>query len=313
MYKLPLGQTGVNVSAICLGILQFGSRLGKAESFQLLDRYVNAGGSFFDTANSYNRWMDGYVGGESEIILGQWMHERKNRSEMFIATKVGFEYQDVDRCLRAEVIIAECDKSLRRLQTDVIDLYYAHTDDRNTPVEETMEAFDRLVKAGKVHYVGASNLTSWRLEQARWTSKVNGWTLYCCAQQRYSYLRAKPGAIFDAQVMVDNDMLDYTRTTGISLLAFSPLLNGAYSRCDRPFRDQYLGPDTGARLQTLYNIADETGATANQVVLALMLQHNPPVIPIIGVSSGAQMDENLGSLDVQLSPTQMARLNIAGA
>jgi aryl-alcohol dehydrogenase-like predicted oxidoreductase len=312
MYKLPLGLTGEMVSAICLGILPFGSRLDKKESFNLLDRYVYAGGNFFDTANSYNRWMDGFVGGESETILGQWMHQRKNRRKMFVATKVGFEYQDVDRCLHADIVIAECEKSLKRMQTDVIDLFYAHTDDRTTPVEETMEAFNHLVKTGKVRYVGASNLSTWRLEQARWICKLNGWTPYCCAQQRYSYLRAKPGAYFDAQVMVDDDMLDYARTTGITLLAFSPLLNGAYARSDRPFSDQYLGPDTCARLQVLYNLADEAGVTPNQVVLAWMLHHQSPVIPIMGVSSEAQIEENLGALEVKLSPEQVARLHSAG-
>ena len=141
---------------------------------------------------------------------------------------------------------------------------------------------------------------------------MNGWTSYCCAQQRYSYLRAKTGAYFDAQVMVDDDMLDYARTTGISLLAFSPLLNGAYTRSDRAFRDQYLGPDTCARLQVLYTVAEEVGATANQVVLAWMLHHNPPVIPIIAVSNDTQMDENLAALELKLNAKQMARLDQAG-
>ena len=176
-----------------------------------------------------------------------------------------------------------------------------------------MQAFDRLVQAGKVRYVGASNFTAWRLEQARALSQMNGWTQYCCAQQRYSYLRAKPGAYFDAQVMVDADMLDYARTTGISLLAFSPLLNGAYTRTDRQFREQYLGPDTDARLKMLYSISEEVEATANQVVLAWMLHHDPPVFPIIAVSDDTQLDENLGALDVTLSMEQMARLNNAGA
>lgn len=313
MKTYPLGQSGKNVSAICMGILHYGSRLNKADSYHLMDRYVDAGGCFFDSANTYNRWMPGFVGGESESILGQWMRDRKNRSRIFVATKVGFEYQDVERGLGADTIIAECEKSLKRLQTDVIDLYYSHTDDRSTRVGETMEVFDRLVQAGKVRTIGASNFVAWRLEQARALCQMNGWASYCCAQQRYSYLRAKPGAYFDAQVMVDDDMLDYASTTGISLLAFSPLLNGAYTRKDRKFRDQYLGPDTDARLKILYTVAGEVGATANQVVLAWLLQHNPPVFPVMAVSNAMQLDENLGALDVTLSEVQMARLNGAGA
>ena len=313
MKTLPLGQTGTNVSAICMGILHYGSRLNKTESFHLLDSYVDAGGCFFDTANTYNRWMDGCVGGESETLLGQWMRERKNRDRMFVGTKVGFEYQDVERSLRANVIISECEKSLKRLQTDCIDLYYSHTDDRTTRVGETMEAFHRLVASGKVRHIGASNFAAWRLEQARALSHMNGWAPYCCAQQRYSYLRAKPGAYFDAQVMADDNMLDYARTTCIGLLAFSPLLGGAYSRDDREFRSQYLGPDTDARLQTLYSTAEDLDVTPNQVVLAWMLHHDPPVIPVMAVSNDAQLDENLGALNVKLTEEQMQLLDNAGA
>lgn len=308
---LQLGNTGLEVSALCLGVLYFGNRIGKEMSYRLMDRYVDAGGSFFDTANIYSFWLSGFQGGESETVLGQWMRDRKNRSRMFIASKVGFAYQDVEKGLRADQIQRECEKSLQRLQTDVMDLYYAHVDDRDTPLEETLEAFDRLIKAGKVRALGASNFVAWRLEKARMLSRQHGWAEYCCIQQRYSYLRPKPGATFGAQVSANDDLLDCVQSEGVRLLAYSPLLNGAYTRADRDFPEQYLGPDTDARLATLRAVAEEMGVTANQVVLAWMMQSAPPVIPLMAASTDEQIDENLGALDLSLSEAQMTRLNHA--
>ena len=313
MITAPLGDTGVGVSAFCLGTMHFGSQTAGETSCRLLDRYVEAGGSFLDTANIYARWVPGYVGGESETLLGKWMRERKNRSQMFIATKVGFQYLDVERGLRARQIEAECEKSLKRLGVDAIDLYYAHVDDRNTPMEETLEAFDRLVSAGKVRFIGASNFAAWRLEEARWVSRTHGWAEYCCIQQRYSYVRPKPGASFDPQVAANDDLLDYCRVRGITMLAYSPLLGGAYTRADRSLSEQYLGPDTDARLTALRAVAEETGATLNQVVYAWMLQSEPPVIPLMAASTTRQMEENLGALGIELDAGQMTRLNSAAA
>ena len=311
MKTIHLGKTGVEVSALCMGVMYFGNRIGKEMSYHLMDRYVDAGGSFFDTANIYSFWISGFQGGESETVLGQWMRDRKNRSQLFIASKMGFAYQNVERGLRADQIQTECEKSLQRLQTDVIDLYYAHVDDRDTPLEETMEAFDRLIKAGKVRYIGASNFLAWRLEKTRMVSRANGWAEYCCIQQRYSYLRPKPGAAFGAQVCVNEDLLDYVQSESIRLLAYSPLLNGAYTRADRDFPEQYLGPDTDTRLATLRAVAEEMDATANQIVYAWMMQSDPPVIPLMAASTDEQIAENLGAVEVKLSDAQMSRLNSA--
>ena len=313
MKTISLGKTGVEVSAFCLGAMYFGSRTDKETSYQILDQYVEAGGTFLDTANIYARWVPGYVGGESETLLGEWMRERKNRAQMFIASKVGFDYPGVERGLRAQQVVAECEKSLERLGIDTIDLYYAHRDDRNTPMEETLEAYDRLIEAGKVRFIGASNFLAWRLEEAHWVSQTHGWAEYCCVQQRYSYIRPKPGASFDPQTAANDDLLDYCRTRGMRLLAYSPLLGGAYTRADRAFADQYLGPDTDARVEALRAVAEETGATANQIVLAWMVQSDPSVIPLVGASTVEQLQEDLGAQDVKLSTEQMARLNDASA
>lgn len=274
-----------------------------------MDRYVEVGGRFFDTANLYACWLPGFQGGESETVLGQWMRDRDNRSELFIASKLGFAYQDVKNGLSAHQIQTECEKSLKRLQTDVIDLYFAHGDDRNTPLEETMEAFDRLIKAGKVRFIGASNYMSWRLEKARMVSRLHGWAEHCCIQQRYTYLRPKPGVSFNEQICVNEDMLDYVRSENITLLAYSALLNGALTRRDRELPCQYIGPDSSTRIAVLRAVAKEVKATVNQIVFAWMMQSDPPVIPLMAVSTDKQFDENIGALKMKLSDAQMHLLN----
>ncbi|HUX37708.1 MAG TPA: aldo/keto reductase, partial [Rectinemataceae bacterium] len=141
MNTLPLGNTGVEVSQLCLGTMFFGTSTDRESSFRLLDQYLESGGGFLDTANIYARWVPGFEGGESESLLGRWMRERRNRSRLFVATKVGFEMPGVDRGLRSDQIQKECEKSLGRLGLETIDLYYAHVDDPNTPLDETLEAF----------------------------------------------------------------------------------------------------------------------------------------------------------------------------
>jgi aryl-alcohol dehydrogenase-like predicted oxidoreductase len=243
------------------------------------------------------------------------MKARQNRDKLFIASKVGFEMPGVQRGLRAAQIEAECDKSLRRMGIETIDLYYAHVDDRVTSLEETMAAFDRLVQAGKVRFIGASNYLAWRLEQSHWISETNGWAEFCCVQQRYTYLRPKHGASFGAQVAANTDLIDYGRTNQdrFRLLAYSVLLGGAYTRADRPLPDQYAGPDSDARLAALRDVAAELDATRNQIVLAWMLHSDPVVIPLIAASQPEQLQENIDALNIKLSADQMARLDSASA
>lgn len=309
MKTRQLGQTGVEVSALCLGAMYFGTRNDEQTSYQLLDQYAAAGGTFIDTANIYAHWIPDGQGGESEALLGRWMKERGNRSRLFLAGKVGFQYPGVDRGLKPEQIEAECNKSLKRLGVDTIDLYYAHVDDRNTPLEETLEAFNRLVQAGKVRFIGASNYLAWRLEKANWISRTNNWAKFCCIQQRYTYLRVKPGASTDPQVVANDDLLDYCRSEGLTQLAYSVLLGGAYTRSDRPLDAVYRGPDSDARIAALNAVAGETGATLNQVVLAWMMQSDPSVLPLIAAGTPAQLQENIDALQVTLSAGQMAQLN----
>jgi aryl-alcohol dehydrogenase-like predicted oxidoreductase len=312
MHTQPLGHTGVEVSSLCLGAMYLGTRTNRATSQRILDAYVDAGGSFIDTANIYAHWITGYKGGESETLLGEWMKARGNRDRLFIASKVGFEYPGVERRLTAPLIEAECNKSLKRLGVDTIDLYYAHVDDRQTPLEETLAAFDRLVRAGKVRFVGASNYVAWRLEQAHWISQTNHWTPFCCIQQHYTYLRLRPGTNVAPQAMANDDLLDYCRSSSMTLLAYSVLQGGAYTRPDRSFADKFSSPDNDQRLEALRAVAQECGASVNQVLLRWMLQSTPRVLPLIAASDEAQLHDNLGALELVLSEEQMQRLDSAG-
>lgn len=312
MRTLKLGKTGVEVSTLCLGAMFFGTRTGPQASYRVLDAYSEAGGTFIDTANIYAHWVEGYQGGESETLLGEWMRARGNRSGLFLASKVGFEYPGVERRLTAALIAQECEKTLRRMGIETLDLYYGHVDDRMTPLDETLEAFDKLVRAGKVRFVGASNYRAWRLEQAGWMSRTNGWAEFCCVQQRYTYLPMRPGTSNGAQVEANTDLLDYCASSGTTLLAYSVALAGAYSRGDRPLPPEYVSPDNQKRLDTLRAVAGETSATVNQVILAWMLQSTPTILPLIAASDEAQLRENLGALELTLNAEQMNRLNTAG-
>ena len=309
MKKISLGPTRETVSALCLGTMYFGTATDGPLSYRLLDQYAEAGGSFLDTANVYARWVDGCVGGESETLLGRWMQERHNRSSMFIATKVGFEMPGVPRGLTPELIERECDKSLRRLGVETIDLYYAHVDDRTTSLEETMTAFARLVKKGKVRYLGASNYLAWRLEETRETCRAFSLPEFVAIQQRHSYLSPDPRRWTGPQVPSNNDLLDYCRNRKLTLLAYSPLLGGAYTRSDRTLPEAYVNETNHARLEILRSLAREKGATANQLVLAWMLASNPMALPLVAASSGAQLAENLGALAIPLTADDLGRLN----
>ena len=309
MEKVPLGHTGEMVSQLCLGAMHLGSRTDEKNSYAVLADYVEAGGSFIDTANMYFHLFPGCVGGESETLIGRWMKERGDRKDIFIASKVGFEYPGTAsssgaiRGVSPSQIAEECNKTLKRLQVETLDLYYAHYDDRRTPMEDVLEAMNKLVEVGKVRYVGASNHLAWRLMEAKCLCRTHGWAEYCCVQQRYTYIRKKPGTNFDPQIVVNDDLLDFCRVTGTTLLAYSPFIKGAYVR--NVFPEQYLGPDTDKRLAALGKVAHERSATLHQIILAWMMHSDPVCIPLVAASTSAQMQENLGALDIQLAQSEM--------
>jgi aryl-alcohol dehydrogenase-like predicted oxidoreductase len=312
MRKLKLGSSDVEVSALCFGTDLIGSKIDRETSFRLLDLFQENGGTFVDTGNFYAAWLPGCKGGESETTIGLWMKERGNRHDMAIASKIGFDYPGCQGGLSAAEVERECEKSLQRLGTDRLDLYYAHRDDPQTPLEETMEAFDRLIRAGKVRAIGASNLRAWRIAEANAVAGAHGWARYSAVEQRHTYLRPRHGADFGPQVSINEDLKGYCGARDITLIAYSALLQGAYTRQDRPVPAQYAGVDADARLEALRGVAEETGATLNQVVIAWMRQGDPPVLPIITGSQPGQVTENIGALGVTLSKDQIRRLNTAG-
>ena len=312
MDKVKLGGTEVEVSALCYGTDLIGSRVGETQSYRLLDVFADNGGTFIDTGNFYASWYPGCVGGESESTIGRWMAARGNRARMAISTKLGFDYPGCKGGLSASEIESECNKSLKRLQTDYIDVYYAHRDDFDTPLEETMEAFHRLITAGKVRVLGASNLWIWRVAEANMVAALRGLTPYSVVEQRYTYFRPRHGADFGPQICISEDMKRFCDHHGMSLIAYSILLQGAYSRDDRPVPAQFAGPEADERMQALQSVASETGATVNQVIIAWMRQSDPPALPIIGGSKQEQVLENLGALEVVLSEDQMEHLTRAG-
>ncbi len=327
MKQMPLGKTGLSVSVLALGCMYLGTRTDAETSTQLLDQYFEAGGRFLDTSNNYPFWITGTTGGESERFLGQWMKARGHRDQIFLATKVGARplrngagFADSEG-LSAAVIERAVDDSLRRLNTDVIDLYYAHIDHRATPLEETLGAFDRIVKAGKVRQIGCSNFTAWRVAEARSISRTLKLAEYVCVQQNHTYLRPRPSVTYAVdhatpawgiEVRVDAELRDYCEThDDFSIIAYTPLLTGAYA--GKPLPSEYVGADTDARLKALAQVAAEVGATPNQVVLAWLMQDTPQSIPLFGASTTAQLQESLGALEVHLTDAQMATLNKAGA
>lgn len=319
MKTVQLGKSGVHISAICLGTMLFGSQIDATMSFAILDAYKSLGGKFLDTANIYAGWIDGFHGGESETLIGEWIQSRKCRDEMFIATKVGGilhhgneQLHDHQPRLTAKQIITECEQSLKRLHCDVIDLYYAHVDDHLTPLDETLQAFHNLIKDGKVRYIGASNITAWRLAKANLLGELHKLTQYVCVQQKYTYLHPAIGANFEPQIIVNNELLDYCNANTISLLAYSPLIGGIYGNQDThriasDFQTLHLESQLGA----IRKIALDHEATPNQIVLAWMCQHENTIIPVIGVDTVVQLEENVQSLHVELSSAEVNHLDSA--
>ena len=312
MKQVKLGKTDLSVSILCLGAMRFGARDSKELSVQQMDYFLEQGGNFIDTANIYAHWYEGGVGGDAELMIGEWLKARGSRKDVVIASKVGFAYQDVEIGTSAKQIEEECEKSLKRMGIETIDLYYSHNDDRNTPLEESLEAYYQLIRKGKVRHIGASNFLAWRLAKANAIAANNGWEEYCCIQQRYTYLRPRVGTSFGLQVAVNHDLEDYCRNEPVTLLAYSPLLGGAYVRDDREINPNYLGPDGKARLLTLHQVAKETGWTVNQVVLVWLLQHSPFTLPLVSAGTMEQLKENLSAAELTLSPEQLQRLDNAG-
>lgn len=322
---LDNGHTAFEVSTLCLGTMFMGTRTSDETSFAILDRFVEAGGTFLDTANNYNAWVGGH-GRDSEDVLGRWLAARGNRDELRIATKLGAGKKDPNlplsttpptnyQGLGSSTIHHEAHESLRHLGIDHIDLLYGHVDDRETPLEETVEAFGKLVSDGIVGMPGISNVALWRVVEARETAARLGVAPYGAVQQCHSYVYPRPQPI--RTNWASPELLDYARSTGtpdrpgLTVMAYSPLHQGVFARDDKPFYDGSDHAGSYERIRTLRAVAAEIGATPNQVALAWLLGGEVPVVPVFGASSVAQLDEALGAVDLVLDEETRARLDNA--
>lgn len=317
------GDQAIEVSTLALGTMFMGTRTDEETSFAILDRFVEAGGTFLDTANNYNAWVGGY-GRDSEDVVGRWLASRGTRDEVRIATKLGAAKKDPNlplsttpptnyQGLAAETVDREAHESLRHLGVDTIDVLYGHVDDRDTAIAETVAAFGKLQAEGVVGLTGISNVSLWRVVEAREEALRQGVAPYSLVQQNYTYAYPTPDP--DRINWASYELLDYARSTGapdrpsLTVVAYSPILQGAYVRPDKPLWDGFDHPTTRERVRVLHEVAAEIGATPNQVVLAWLLGGDTPVIPLIGASTVEQLDELLGAVDLELGDDVRARLD----
>ncbi|MCX4906006.1 aldo/keto reductase [Streptomyces sp. NBC_00878] len=317
-------ETRREVSVLSLGAMLFGTVTDEATSFAILDRFVEAGGTFIDTSDNYAFWANGTQGGESEALLGRWRRSRGIGDEIVIATKLGARplapgtsYLDNPEGLSAKAIREAAEGSRERLGVAKLDLLYAHIEDTAVSLRETVEGFAELVAEGTVGLLGASNHWTWRLERARNLAAAAGLPGYEVLQYQHSYLRKR--ADLPSRLSPDGDqgvtgghLLSYLRADpSLTLVAYTPLLSGRYVREDKPLGPEFDHAGTPARLAALRSVAEETGATVNQVVLSWLIGGEIPAIPLVGCSSLAQLNENLAAVDLELTAEQRARLDAA--
>lgn len=316
---------GRRVSALCLGAMKFGSQTDERTSYALLDRFTEAGGTFIDTADNYQFWVEGFHGHESETLLGRWRADRGVGDEVVIATKLGAMPAvpgaglEAAEGLSARVVREAAARSRERLGTDRLDVLYAHIEDRSVPLEETLGAFAELIAEGGVERFGLSNHRTRRLERARALSRAHGWPRHEVLQYRYSYLQPRTDIPLEAagHVHATPELFDHVRAEAAEgrapvLVAYTTLLGGFYARPRMELEAAYDHPGTPRRLAVLDEVAHEVGATRNQVVLAWLMGGDPPIVPLVGVSSLDQLEEALRACDLVLEPEQRRRLDAAG-
>ena len=303
--RIRLPKTTLDVSPVCLGGNVFGWSANKDESFAVLDAFVAAGGNFIDTADVYSEWVDGHAGGESETIIGEWMQARGNRTEIIVATKVA-KLSTRPGLSRAN-ILAAVEDSLRRLQTDYIDLYYAHEDDQTVDLAETLGAFDELVKAGKVRNLGASNYSGARLLEAARVSKENGFAEYGVLQNLYNLVEREP---------FESDAAPALAELGISGVPFYGVavgfLTGKYQpgvavdsvRAEGAKR--YFTDENWATLAKVTKLAEDIGVSMSAIALAWLCAQPSVGVPIASARTLEQLEALMQP--VELTAEQVAYL-----
>ena len=288
--RIPIPKTELSVYPLCLGGNVFGWSADEAQSHDVLDAYTSHGGNFIDTADVYSEWKDGNSGGDSEAIIGSWLKKRGNRSEVVIATKVA--KLSTRPGLSAANIKAAVDESLKRLQSEYIDIYYAHEDDQNTPLEETLGAFDEIVKSGKVRYIAASNYNSARLKEAIEISKANNFVQYIAIQNHYNLLERKE---------YESDMAPALKDLGLSGIPFFAFARGFLSGKYRKGATvesvraggvaNYLNDAGYALLEKLDVLAKSHNASVSAIAIAWLRAQPTISAPIASARTVAQLNE----------------------
>ncbi len=312
-----LGRTGLKVSSLCLGTMQWGWTADETTAFAIMDAFVDSGSNFLDSADYYSRWLPGHPGGESEEIIGSWMKERRNRSSIILATKVRHPMGPGpnDQGLSRKHILEAVDASLRRLDTDYIDLYLMHAFDAETPIDETLRTLDDLQRAGKVRYVGASNYPAWRLVEALWNADAHHTVRFDLLEPHYNLVHREE---------FERDLKTICEQYQIGVTPYSPLANGfltgKYSRNETPesaragsVLKRYNNDAAWQTLEVVQRIAKETESTPSAVSLAWLLAQPVITAPIIGANSVAQLQQSLAALDITLTSPQLAQLNEVSA
>jgi aryl-alcohol dehydrogenase-like predicted oxidoreductase len=307
-----ISSTDLDVYPIALGGNVFGWTADEAESFAVLDGYAAAGGNFIDTADVYSAWAPGNSGGESETILGRWMAHRGRREQTIIATKVGKHPQYSG--LSAKTIRAAAENSLKRLGTEYIDLYYAHADDEKTPLEETLGAFDALVREGKVRYIAASNYSAPRLAKALEVSDREGYARYVALQQHYNLMERH---------QYEGELADLVAKEGLSSIPYFALASGFLTGKYRPGANvqsqraqsagAYLTEKGTKVLAALDEVASAHNAAIATIALAWLAAQPTVVAPIASARTTEQLPDLLSVSEVRLSDLEVRRLNEASS
>ncbi len=313
MKKRTLGRSGLEVFPLALGCNVFGWTVDEPTAFRLLDQFVASGGNFLDTADTYARWVQGNRGGESESIIGKWLKRSGKRKKVILATKVGSEMGLHRKGLAKKYILYEIEESLKRLQTDTIDLYQSHRDDPATPLEETLEAYAQLIKEGKVRVIGASNYSTERLHEALQISDEKGYPRYQSLQPRYNlYDRAE----FEA------GLEPLCRDKGLGVISYSSLAGGFLSGKYRTSRDLskslrgegvriYMN-DRGFRiLRALDEVAERHQAQPASVALAWLMNRPSITAPISSATSVEQLDNLIAATELELDQDSISLLDQA--
>ncbi|MBW1213183.1 aldo/keto reductase [Pantoea allii] len=309
-----LGNSGINVPLLTFGGNVFGWTVDEKTSFSLLDALVEKGLFFIDTADVYSRWAPGNQGGESETIIGKWLKKSGKRDKIVLATKVGIEMSPEKKGLKPDYIHQAVEDSLRRLQTDVIDLYQAHRDDESTPLADTLNAFDALIKAGKVRAIGASNYSATRLQEALDISKQQGLARYETLQPEYNLYDREGYESELEQVARDNHLgviNYYALASGFLSGKYKKPQDAAKSQRGQGIVDKYLN-ERGLRIvEALEDVAASHDASATQVALAWLIARPGITAPIVSATSLQQLDELVKATELMLSKQEIEELSRA--